>query len=175
MADHPNVASSLNNLAELYRAQGLYDQAEPLYKRALAIGEKVLGPDHPNTLTILRNYVNLLSVTNRVTEAKALLARLQASQPKRVWLGIGLKSQDNPAGILVTQVMEHGPAAQSGIEPNDLIVRLNGSDVHDTQAFIQIVGAIPSETTVAIDVVRSGQRYTIPVILGLRPIVMPKP
>ena len=37
----------LNNLAALYYAQGQYAQAEPLYKRALAIWEKALGPDHP--------------------------------------------------------------------------------------------------------------------------------
>ena len=35
--DHPDVAASLNNLALLYRAQGQYAQAEPLYKRSLAI------------------------------------------------------------------------------------------------------------------------------------------
>ena len=37
----------LNNLAELYRSQGRYAEAEPLYKRALAIEEKARGPEHP--------------------------------------------------------------------------------------------------------------------------------
>jgi tetratricopeptide (TPR) repeat protein len=46
--DHPNVATSLNNLAELYRNQGMYGEAEPLYKRSLAIAEKALGPNHPD-------------------------------------------------------------------------------------------------------------------------------
>src|SRR6266436_313591 len=46
--EHPNVAESLNNLAELNRRQGRYADAEPLYKRALAIYEKALGPDHPD-------------------------------------------------------------------------------------------------------------------------------
>jgi hypothetical protein len=41
------VAKSLNNLAGLYYAQGKYTQAEPLYKRSLAIREKAFGPDHP--------------------------------------------------------------------------------------------------------------------------------
>src|SRR6266705_554827 len=45
--DHPDVASLLNNLAELYRAQGRYADAEALFKRSLAIREKALGPDHP--------------------------------------------------------------------------------------------------------------------------------
>ena len=50
--DHPDVAQSLNNLAELYQAQGRYAEAEPLYKRALAIREKALGPDHPDVATV---------------------------------------------------------------------------------------------------------------------------
>jgi tetratricopeptide (TPR) repeat protein len=32
--DHPAVAVSLNNLGELYRAQGRYSEAEPLFKRS---------------------------------------------------------------------------------------------------------------------------------------------
>ncbi|MFL0770947.1 MAG: tetratricopeptide repeat protein, partial [Prochlorococcus sp.] len=38
--EDPITASFLNNLAELYREQGLYKQAEPLYIRSLAIFEK---------------------------------------------------------------------------------------------------------------------------------------
>jgi tetratricopeptide (TPR) repeat protein len=42
--DHRNVAVSLTNLASMYTDSGRYDEAEPLYKRALAIEEKALGP-----------------------------------------------------------------------------------------------------------------------------------
>ncbi len=42
------LAARLNNMAELYRAQGKYAQAEPLFQRALAIAEKALRPEHPN-------------------------------------------------------------------------------------------------------------------------------
>ncbi|MFB3092737.1 MAG: tetratricopeptide repeat protein [Dehalococcoidia bacterium] len=41
--DHPAMGTSLNNLAALYKAQGKYAAAEPLYKRALAIWEKPWG------------------------------------------------------------------------------------------------------------------------------------
>ena len=34
--EHPYTLSSVNNLAELYQAQGRYAEAESLYKRALA-------------------------------------------------------------------------------------------------------------------------------------------
>ncbi|CAN0277262.1 unnamed protein product, partial [Ascophyllum nodosum] len=35
--------------------QGKYDEAEPLYKRALTIREEVLGPRHPKVASILKN------------------------------------------------------------------------------------------------------------------------
>jgi tetratricopeptide (TPR) repeat protein len=34
-SNHPYVASSLNDLANVYRAQSRYAEAEPLYKRSL--------------------------------------------------------------------------------------------------------------------------------------------
>jgi tetratricopeptide (TPR) repeat protein len=46
-ADDPDLAVSLNNLAELYRQTGRYAEAEPLYQRAIKIDEKALGPEHP--------------------------------------------------------------------------------------------------------------------------------
>ena len=42
--EHPNVAKSLTNLAYLYNAQGQYAQAEPLFRRALAIQERPWVP-----------------------------------------------------------------------------------------------------------------------------------
>jgi hypothetical protein len=44
-----------NNLALLYNSWGRYADAEPLYQRALAIREKALGPDHPNTALVVGN------------------------------------------------------------------------------------------------------------------------
>ena len=41
------LATSLNNLTRLYDTQGKYGQAEPLRRRALAIAERTLGPEHP--------------------------------------------------------------------------------------------------------------------------------
>ena len=63
---------SLNNLALLYKSQGKYEQAEPLYVRALAIREQQLGPNHPNTQQACQNYAALLRAMNRNEEAKQL-------------------------------------------------------------------------------------------------------
>ena len=40
--------------------QGKYDDAEPLYKRALTIREETLGPRHPDVASSLNNIATLL-------------------------------------------------------------------------------------------------------------------
>ena len=91
-SDHPEVAQSLNNpaelyrvqvevvislnnLAELYRIQGRYADAEPLFKRSLAINEKALGPEHPNVATSLNNLAALYESQGRYTDAEPVYQR----------------------------------------------------------------------------------------------------
>ena len=72
------MATSLNNLALLYYTQGQYAQAGALYQRALAIGEKALGPDHPHVATTLGNMAALYRKSGREEEAAALDERAAA-------------------------------------------------------------------------------------------------
>ncbi len=58
---------SLNSLAELYRLQGRYAETEFLYKRSIAIYEKILGPDHPLVAIIL---INLAQVHKQMGSKK---------------------------------------------------------------------------------------------------------
>ncbi len=53
----------------LYYHQGKYEQAEPLYQRAIAIDEQVLGPEHPTTKTIRENHAKLLKEMKRKRKA----------------------------------------------------------------------------------------------------------
>jgi CHAT domain-containing protein/Tfp pilus assembly protein PilF len=53
-----------------------------LYKRSLAIREKVLGPDHPDVATILNNLVRLYRNQGRTAEAEPLLQRALAIREK---------------------------------------------------------------------------------------------
>jgi tetratricopeptide (TPR) repeat protein len=53
------VATSVNNLAELYRAQGRLAEAEPLLQRALALSEQALPEGHPDIATNLNNLADL--------------------------------------------------------------------------------------------------------------------
>jgi len=75
---HSDTATSLNNLAELYRAQGKYEQAEPLYQRALAIYEQQVGPLHPHTAGSLNNLAGLYDRQGKYEQAESLYQRALA-------------------------------------------------------------------------------------------------
>lgn len=68
--EHPDVATSLNNLAELYKSQGLYSEAEPLHERALAIRVKALGSLHTDVAASLNDLALLYRAQGRYAEAE---------------------------------------------------------------------------------------------------------
>ncbi|KKL07868.1 hypothetical protein LCGC14_2581720, partial [marine sediment metagenome] len=59
----------------VYRDQGKYALAKPLFNRSLAILEKALGPDHPDVATILGNLAALHREAKRESEAENLEKR----------------------------------------------------------------------------------------------------
>ena len=73
--DHRDVAPSLNTLALIYRDQGLYEQALPLARRALAIRERVQGPAHPETAESLNTLMLLYETQGLDAEALPLAQR----------------------------------------------------------------------------------------------------
>ena len=81
-SQHPDTATSLNNLAALYDDMGSYDKAEPLYQRALAIYEKVLGSQHPLTATSLNNLAELYRNMGSYDKAEPLFKRALAISEK---------------------------------------------------------------------------------------------
>ena len=69
----PTVVQMLNNLAALYSNQGHYSEAEMLYKQALEIWKKALGPDHPDVAQSLNNLAALYYHQGYYSEAEPLL------------------------------------------------------------------------------------------------------
>ena len=49
--EHPDLLTSVGNLASVLGNQGKYEAAETLHRRDLEGREKVLGVEHPDTLT----------------------------------------------------------------------------------------------------------------------------
>ncbi|MEI6260933.1 MAG: serine/threonine-protein kinase [Deltaproteobacteria bacterium] len=76
--NHPDVATCLNNLAELYIKQGQYAHAEPLYKRSLAIIKKVRGPDDLKMAKSLNNLAFLYMKQGQYVQARLLYNRSYA-------------------------------------------------------------------------------------------------
>jgi tetratricopeptide (TPR) repeat protein len=64
-----------NHLAALFQVKARYAEAEPLYRRVLAIDEASHGPDHPDVAVDINNLATLLRVTNRLSEAEPLHRR----------------------------------------------------------------------------------------------------
>jgi len=76
--DHPDTAFPLNGLADLYRDQGKYGEAEPLYQRALHIREQQLGRDHPETAETIHDLAQLWETRGNSEEARASYERALA-------------------------------------------------------------------------------------------------
>jgi tetratricopeptide (TPR) repeat protein len=72
------TASLMNQIAMLFDARSLPAQAEPLYRRALAIDEARCGPEHPDVARALNNLAELLRATNRLADAEPLYRRARA-------------------------------------------------------------------------------------------------
>jgi CHAT domain-containing protein len=76
------IAPELSNLAALYQRQGRFAEAEPLFKRALAIREKALSREHPDVGQALNNLATLYVKLEHFAEAEPLFQRALAIYQK---------------------------------------------------------------------------------------------
>ena len=83
--NHPNYATSLNNLFLLYKAMGQYEKAEPLFLKALAIRKEILGENHPDYATSLNNLAALYEAMGQYEKSEPLI--LKASEIYKEVLG----------------------------------------------------------------------------------------
>lgn len=85
--EHPDVATTLNNLAQVYIMQDRDTDAIPLLERSLTIQEKTLDPEHPalrRTLTILADVYRRLGRADDafITDVRAHMLREEEEPPK---------------------------------------------------------------------------------------------
>ncbi|CAM6030627.1 unnamed protein product [Sphagnum balticum] len=67
----PHVASSCNNLAELYRMKREHANAEPLFVEAVQRLEQALGPEHPSVGFTLHNLASTYLQQRKFEEAQS--------------------------------------------------------------------------------------------------------
>jgi tetratricopeptide (TPR) repeat protein len=74
-AEHPAVATSLNNLANGAVERADFAAARELHERALGIRERMLGPDHPEVAMSATNLSAIALRQGRLDDAQALSRR----------------------------------------------------------------------------------------------------
>ncbi len=67
--------TSFLNLATIYRNRGKYDEAEPMYRQALVIDQKILGPEHPFVTISLTSLAAVYEDQGKHVEADPLYRR----------------------------------------------------------------------------------------------------
>jgi tetratricopeptide (TPR) repeat protein len=75
-------ADLLNRAGEYFFYRGAYLEARPLWERAQAIRQKVLGPGHPDTATSLNNLASLLHAQDNLAGSRPLYERALAIREK---------------------------------------------------------------------------------------------
>jgi serine protease DegS len=101
----------------------------------------------------------------------------------RGWLGIqgqnvterlaeafGLKGTE---GILVTGVLEGGPASQAGIRPGDVITQINDETLNNAQELMTTIANLPPGTKMLVGGWRGSETLTLDVVSGQRPVPQP--
>ena len=82
---------------------------------------------------------------------------------------LGISGQDptlGRAGALVIEVVPNSPADQSGLEPGDLIINVDGSPILGMSELAARVRLTSPETEISLGILRNGNEISIAVVLG---------
>jgi serine protease DegQ len=100
-------------------------------------------------------------------------------QVTRGWIGVepndlspelaetfGVKAK---SGVIITGVLQNGPAAQGGIRPGDIITRVAGNAVGNVSELLASVAALKPGTAAKFSVLRRDDKLELDVTPGVRP------
>jgi S1-C subfamily serine protease len=73
-------------------------------------------------------------------------------------------------GVLITGLIEDGPAARSGLERGEVLVQLDGKPIADSNAFGEVLASLKPGQRVAVTVYGSNGSHAVTVQLGELPV-----
>jgi Do/DeqQ family serine protease len=78
-------------------------------------------------------------------------------------------------GVLITGVLQNGPASAGGVQPGDVVVRIGDAPVANTSQLLNTVAALKPSATAVIGVQRGDKTLDLNVIVAQRPPAKPQP
>lgn len=97
----------------------------------------------------------------------------------RGWLGVVIQEVnrdlaesfglDRPAGALIAQVLDGGPAAKGGLRVGDVILSVNGESIDMSADLPHLIGSIKPGSKASLGIVREGDRETVNLSVGTLP------
>jgi Do/DeqQ family serine protease len=115
-----------------------------------------------------------------VSTAKLVMEGIvKDGQVTRGWIGVepnelspelaetfGVKAKE---GVIITGVLQNGPAAQSGIRPGDVVTSVAGKPVSNVSELLTSVAALKPGTASKFSVLRRDEKVELDVTPGVRP------
>jgi serine protease Do len=100
----------------------------------------------------------------------------QFGEVRRGWLGVKIQTVTEDiaeslgvpenTGALVAGITPESPAAKSGIEPGDVILKFDGKDVTTMRGLPRLVAQAPIGKPVDVELLRKGEKKTMQVAVG---------
>lgn len=97
----------------------------------------------------------------------------------RGWLGVVIQEVnkdlaesfglEKPAGALVAQIQDDGPAAKGGLQVGDVILSMNGQPIVMSADLPHLVGALKAGAKANLEVIREGKRKNVELTVGAIP------
>ncbi len=76
-------------------------------------------------------------------------------------------------GVLITGVVQSGPASEGGLRPGDVVLKIAGASVSNTPQLLNAVAALKPRETATVSVQRGNSALDIKVTVGQRPPLRP--